>query len=85
MLEAKDTNASVLKKKDLHKIFCGVLQYKTSSKIFFQAIYKILTIQKQVLSSNRGQDNFRGKELQNVSSRIPPLVDSYRKSAGEGP
>ena len=29
---------------------------------FFQAIYKILTIQKIVLSSSRGQANFRGPE-----------------------
>ena len=35
---------------------------KRCSKIFFPAIYKILTIQKTVLSSSRGQGNFRGLE-----------------------
>ena len=41
-------------------------------KNFFQAIYKISTIQKIVVSSSRGQSNFqgldlRGQGLQNVS------------------
>ena len=31
-------------------------------KFFFQPIYKILTIQKILLSSSRGQSNFRGLE-----------------------
>ena len=35
---------------------------KRSLQIFFQAIYKILTIQKIALSSSRGQGNFRGLE-----------------------
>ena len=48
-LEAKDTGASVLQKNGLQKFF-------------IQVIYKILTIQKIVLSSSRGQDNFRGLE-----------------------
>ena len=61
------------KKKGLHKNFSGDLQKKRSSqKIFwrslqknvfqkiFQVLHKILTIQKIVLSSSRGQANFRG-------------------------
>ena len=66
----KDTSASALqkkKKKGLHKNFSGDLQEKKKKKkkVFtkiFQAIRKILTIQKIVLSSCRGQANFRGLE-----------------------
>ena len=66
------------KKKDLHKNFLGDLKKKkkkkSSQKFFkrspqknvfqknFQALHKILTIQKIVLSSSRGQANFRGLE-----------------------
>ena len=72
----KDTSASALqKKKGLHKNFSGDLQKKRSSQKFFkrsplknvfqtifQALHKILTFQKIVLSSSRGQANFRGLE-----------------------
>ena len=74
----KDTSASALqKKKGLHKNFLGDLRKKkkrSSQKFFkrspqknvfqkiFQALHKILTIQKIVLSSSRGQANFRGLE-----------------------
>ena len=89
MLEAKDQG---------HKRKCSPEKIKRSSQKFFkrspqknvfqkifQALHKILTIQKIVLSSSRGQANFRGLEasrprpgldlrgqgqgLQNVSSR----------------
>ena len=65
------------KKKGLHKNFSGDLQKKkqrSSQKFFkrssqknvfqklFQALHKILTIQNIVLSSSRGQANFRGLE-----------------------
>ena len=64
------------KKKGLHKNFSGDLQKKKSSsqKFFkrsprknpfqkiFQPLHKILTFQKIVLSSSRGQANFRGLE-----------------------
>ena len=71
------TQAQVLsKKKSLHKNFSGDLQKKkrSSQKFFkqsplknvfqkiFQALHKILTFQKIVLSSSRGQANFRGLE-----------------------
>ena len=75
MLEAKDTSASALQN---HKKFLGDLQKKkkkrSSQKFFyrspqknvfqkfFQALHKILAIQKIVLSSSRGQANFRGLE-----------------------
>ena len=74
----KNTSASALqkKKKGLHKNFSGDLQKKKTSlqKFFkrfprknvfqkvFRALLKILTIQKIVLSSSRGQANFRGLE-----------------------
>ena len=64
------------KKKGFHKNFSGDLHKKKrfSQKLFrrspqknvvqkfFQALHKILTIQKLVLSSSRGQANFRGLE-----------------------
>ena len=64
------------KKKGLHKNFSGDLKKKkrSSQKFFkrsplknvfqkiFQPLHKILTFQKIVLSSSRGQANFRGLE-----------------------
>ena len=93
-LEAKDRNArgqgqgprtqaQVLskkkkKKRSSQKFFKRTPQKNVFQKIF-QALHKILTIQKTLLSSSRGQTNFRGLEasrprgqgqgLQNVSSR----------------
>ena len=68
----KNTGATVLRKKTsskiffrrsqkigLQKFFSGVLQKKVFKNIF-QAIHKILTIQKILLPSSRGQGNFRG-------------------------
>ena len=61
----KDTGASSLQKKikikGLQNILSGDLQKKVF-KNFFLAIYEILTIQKILLSSSRGQGNFRGLE-----------------------
>ena len=78
MLEAKakDTSASVLqKKRSSQKFFRRSPKKKRSSQKFFwrspqknvfqkifQALHKILTIQKIVLSSSRRQANFRGLE-----------------------
>ena len=71
------THACSPKKKVFAKIFQAISKKKKkrSSQTFFQrsprknvfqkilqALYKILTIQKIVLSSNRGQANFRGLE-----------------------
>ena len=73
-LEAKDRNArgqgqghkrkcspKKKKKKSSQKFFRQSPQKNVFQKIF-QAIHKILTIQKIVLSSNRGQANFQGLE-----------------------
>ena len=75
-LEAKDRNARgqgqgprtqalVLskkkKKRSSQKLFKRSPQKNVFQKIF-QALHKILTIQKIVLSSSRGQANFRGLE-----------------------
>ena len=51
---------------------------------FFQALHKILTIQKLVLSSSRGQANYRGLEASRprTSSRTPPLIDSMLSLSG---
>ena len=51
--EAKDT-----KKSEAKDIGASVLRKKKVNKKFFQAIYKILTIQKVVLLSRLGQGNF---------------------------
>ena len=72
----KDTSASALQKKKVFtKIFKAISKKKRSSQKFFkrspqqnvfqkifQALHKILTIQKLVLSSSRGQVNFPGLE-----------------------
>ena len=85
----KDTSASALqnKKKGLHKFFSGDLQKKRSSQKFFkrspqnnvfqkifQPLHKILTIQKLVLSSSRGQANFRGLEASRPRPRTSKCV-----------
>ena len=83
MLEAKAKDqghkrkCSPKKKRSSQKFFRRSPQKNVFQKIS-QALHKILTIQKVVLSSSRGQTNFRGLEasrpgqgqgLQNVSSR----------------
>ena len=85
MLEAKAKDqghkAQVLskKKKRSSQKFFKRSPLKNVFQKIFQALHKILTFQKIVLSSSRGQANFRGLDLrgqglQNVSSRTPPLV-----------
>ena len=83
------TQAQVLskKKKGLHKNFSGDFQKKRSfTKIFhaistknvfqniFQTLHKILTIQTTVLSSSRGQVNFRGLEASRPRPRTSKCV-----------
>ena len=76
----KNTSASAIQKKGLHKNFSGDLKKKRSSQKFFrrspqenvfqsifQALHKILTFQKIVLSSSRGQANFRGLEAKDLT------------------
>ena len=83
----KDTSASALqkkkgfqamskKKRSLQKFFKRSPRKNVFQKIF-QALHKILTIQKILLSSSRGQANFRGLEASRprTSSRTPPLID----------
>ena len=87
----KDTKrkCSPKKKKSLHKNFSGDQKKKRSSqKIFkrsplknvfqkiFQALHKILTFQKVVLSSSRGQANFRGLEASRPRTSKSVLEDS---------
>ena len=75
------------KRKGLHKNFLGDLQKKRSSQKFFrrcpqknvfqktfQALHEILTIQKLVLSSSRGQTNFRGLEASKPRPRTSNCV-----------
>ena len=86
---AKDTSASALqkkkhknfsgdllkKKKGLHKNFSSDLHKKTFSKKFFQALDRILAIQKIVLSSSRGQANFQGLEASRPRTSKSVLED----------
>ena len=67
-LEAKNRNARGPRtqaqehsKKKKHKLFKRFPQKNVFQKMF-QALHKILTIQEIVLSSSRGQTNFRGLE-----------------------
>ena len=87
MLEAKDRNArgqgqgprtqaqvlSKKKKRSSQKFFKRSPQKNVFQKIF-QALYKILTIQKIVLSSSRGQANFRGLEASRPRPRTSNCV-----------
>ena len=57
----KDTSALQKKKRSSQKFFRQSPQKNVFQKIF-QALHKNLTIQKIVLSSSRGQANFRGLE-----------------------
>ena len=63
------------KKRFSQKFFRRSPQTNVFQKMF-QALHKILTIQKILLSSSRGQANFRGLEASRpkTSSRTPPLV-----------
>ena len=65
-LEAKERNAWG-KGQGHRRIKCS--PKKKVFKNFFQANYKILTIQKPVLSSSRGQANFRGLEASRPRTR----------------
>ena len=62
------TQAQVLskKKKSSQKFFKRSPQ-KTVFRKIFQALHKILTIQKILLSSSRGQANFRGLEAKDLT------------------
>ena len=74
------TRAQVLsKKKSLHKNFSSDLHKKTFPKNF-QALHKILTIQKIVLSSSRGQTNFWGLEASRPRPRTWPSRPRPRTS-----
>ena len=72
--EAKDTSVSALqkkKKRSSQKFFKRSPRKNVFQKIF-QALHKILTIQKIVLSSSRGQANFRGLEAKAKDFKICP-------------
>ena len=80
MLKAKAklgprTQAQVLSKKK--KIFTKIFRVISTKKRFpenFQALHKILTNQKIVLSSSRGQANFRGLEASRPRQRTSKCV-----------
>ena len=85
------------KKKSLHKNFQVISKKKkrSSQKFFkrspqknvfqklFQALHKILTIQTIVLSSSRGQANFRGLEASRPRTRTSKCVLEDSTSGGK--
>ena len=79
MLEAKDQGhkrkCSPKKKRSSQNFFKHSPQKNVFEKIF-QALPKILTIQKIVLSSSRGQANFRGLEVSRPRTSKSVLEDS---------
>ena len=62
------------KEKVFTKIFQGDLHENTFSKKFFKRSTKFFTIQKLVLSSSRGQANFRGLEASRPRPRTSNCV-----------
>ena len=78
MPRTKDTSASALqKKKKKKKVFTKIFQAISTKNVFqiiFQALHKILTIKKIVLSSSRGQANFRGLEASRPRPRTSKCV-----------
>ena len=71
------TQAQVLSKKKEKKVFTKFFKRSPQKNVFhknFQAVHKILTIQKIVLSSSRGQANFRGLEASRPRPRTSKCV-----------
>ena len=62
------------KKKGLHKNFSNDLHTRHVFEKIFQALHKILTIQKILLSSSRGQANFREFEASRPRPRTSKSV-----------
>ena len=96
MLEAKakDTSASAIQKKRLHKNFSSDLFKKTFSKKFFKRFTKFYLFKKYCCPRAEDRPIFedlrprgQGQGLQNVSSRTPTLIrwfliaDSFRSKA----
>ena len=93
-LEAKDRNArgqgqghkrkcsSKKKKRSSQKFFKRSPQKNVFQKVF-QALHKILTVQKIVLSSSRGQAIFRGLEASRPRPRTSKCVLEDSTSGGK--
>ena len=67
MLKAKNTSASALQKKRSSQKFFKRSPQKNVFRIISQVLHKISTIQKVVLSSSRGQANFRGLKAKDLT------------------
>ena len=77
----KDTSQVLSKtKKVFTKIFQAISPKKRFPKNFSSDLHKILTIQKIVLSSSRGQANFRGLEVSRPRPRTWPWRPRPRTS-----
>ena len=71
----KDTSASALqKKKRSSQKFFKRFPHKNVFQKIFQALHKVLTIQKILLSSSRGQANLRGLEASRPRPRTSKSV-----------
>ena len=79
---SSDLQKNKKKKKRSSQKFFKRTPLKNVFQKIFQPLHKILTFQKIVLSSSRGQANFRGLEVSRprTSSRTPPLlISAYYK------
>ena len=79
----KDTSASALQKKRSSQKFFKRSSQKNVFQKMFQALHKILTIQKIVLSSSRGQANFRGLEASRPRTSKCALEDVVKNSTSD--
>ena len=70
----KDTSARALQKKRSSQKFFRRSPQKNVFQKFFQALHKILTIQKILQSSSRGKANFRGLEASRPRPRTSKCV-----------
>ena len=70
----KNFSGDLKKKKGLHKNFSSDLHKKNVFQKIFQALHKILSIQKIELSSSRGQASFRGLEASRPRPRTSKSV-----------
>ena len=70
----KDTNASVFLRKKVFKNFFGRSSKKNSPEKHFSADLQNFNHSKIVLSSSRGQDNFRGLEASRPRPRTSKCV-----------
>ena len=73
----KRSSQKIFRRSPKKKVFTEIFQAISTKNVFqkiFQALHKILTFQKIVLSSSRGQANFRGLEASRPRPRTSNSV-----------